>query len=464
MKPKQLFEKEISGYKPVYPLISLQAIVDEESSTTLAEVFAKYNHVYATFQDTIAATRCSVPDSLRHYGLWLSYELNGTLYTEWFKGSNVDAKDDDIWSNDDYWTYVPEAQVLNVDEEDLTTEYNLIKFKDREYDPYNYSGKGYKILRKDFVDGVNILVQDDFDSENTIYEIRYNFDLQGATITLPENATLLFIGGTLNNGTVTFDGGTILGVNTFEDCGDATFDGMWDEGLIMTINSSPMWWNGSAWSEIGSGGSSTAYSAEVTSVTTTNGDASATVALNDNTFEFTFDIPKGDKGDTGATGAAGTIEDFDVTATAVTSSTASASVNVSDNTMAFTFGIPSGGSSSTSIDIEPLVYGRYFYDSDEPYLRIYKTSSNLDNTPDDWMVNYDSSNGNIVITFDSTLTKNGSALSNYFVDLTPYTGELDTNDVLTLGIAAISSTSLTINERINGGNTNIYSFYFMICR
>jgi len=37
---------------------------------------------------------------------------------------------------------------------------------------------------------------------NTVYEIRYDFDLNGETINIPENCVLLFNEGTISNGTV----------------------------------------------------------------------------------------------------------------------------------------------------------------------------------------------------------------------------------------------------------------------
>ena len=38
---------------------------------------------------------------------------------------------------------------------------------------------------------------------NTVYEIRYDFDLNGATITIPEGCVLKFEGGTFKNGVIT---------------------------------------------------------------------------------------------------------------------------------------------------------------------------------------------------------------------------------------------------------------------
>lgn len=80
--------------------------------------------------------------------------------------------------------------------------YNVLKLADREYDEANFSGKGYKILRKNISDGKNILTQEMINDANTVYEIRYDFDLNGTEITIPEGCTLKFNGGSLCNGTL----------------------------------------------------------------------------------------------------------------------------------------------------------------------------------------------------------------------------------------------------------------------
>ena len=63
------------------------------------------------------------------------------------------------------------------------------------------------VLKKNIVNGKNILTQEMVSKSNTIYEIRYDFDLNGETITLPNNCVLKFEGGSLKNG-------TLIGVNT----------------------------------------------------------------------------------------------------------------------------------------------------------------------------------------------------------------------------------------------------------
>ena len=48
----------------------------------------------------------------------------------------------------------------------------------------------------------NVLIKDMINKPNTVYEIRYDFDLNGETIEIPENCTLRFTGGKLANGTL----------------------------------------------------------------------------------------------------------------------------------------------------------------------------------------------------------------------------------------------------------------------
>lgn len=91
------------------------------------------------------------------------------------------------------------------DEEDLTSEDGLLKIKNRNY----LNGKGFVILRqsKTRSGSKTILTQDHFNQKNTIYEIRYDFNLNGQTIKIPEGCTLMFTGGSLDNG-------CLLGTNT----------------------------------------------------------------------------------------------------------------------------------------------------------------------------------------------------------------------------------------------------------
>ena len=102
----------------------------------------------------------------------------------------------------------------NADNEDLEafvdpeTSNGVMRLKDRMYSPGTFSGKGYKILRQNIVSknrsSSNILTQDMINEPNTVYEIRYDFNINGAKIIIPQGCTLRFNGGSLfdstNNG------------------------------------------------------------------------------------------------------------------------------------------------------------------------------------------------------------------------------------------------------------------------
>ena len=100
--------------------------------------------------------------------------------------------------------------------EDLTVQENVLKFKDRDYEPNTFSGKGYKILRirNENCNTGNCLIQADIMDDSTVYEIRYDFDLQGNTIIMPKSAVLQFKGGSIKNGTLQGDNTIISGFTT----------------------------------------------------------------------------------------------------------------------------------------------------------------------------------------------------------------------------------------------------------
>lgn len=152
---------------------------------------------------------------LNKEGKWEIYQFTGKL-NQW---NNIT-----LWNNPFDWENYVVNSILP-DEEDLTkslpdTEGNAyLSLKDRKYEPDKYSGLGRKIIRKrivkveDPIEGTkekNLLLQDDFDSENTIYEIRYDFDLNNAIITIPKGCVLDFQGGSIKNGKVNFNGSQII--------------------------------------------------------------------------------------------------------------------------------------------------------------------------------------------------------------------------------------------------------------
>lgn len=105
--------------------------------------------------------------------------------------------------------------VNNPDEEDITSESlsngtSVLKFKDRDYVEGTFNGLGEIILRKNQVGIVNLLEQVNINKPNTVYIVRYDFCLGGATITLPKNSTLKFEGGSIDNGTIIGNNSSIV--------------------------------------------------------------------------------------------------------------------------------------------------------------------------------------------------------------------------------------------------------------
>lgn len=74
------------------------------------------------------------------------------------------------------------------DDEDIESvgqDLKVLKFADRAYNLETHIGMGYKILRRNIIDGKNILTQEMFNRTNTVYVIQYDFNLDGKTINLP---------------------------------------------------------------------------------------------------------------------------------------------------------------------------------------------------------------------------------------------------------------------------------------
>ena len=73
--------------------------------------------------------------------------------------------------------------------------------------------------------------------EDTIYEIRYDFDLAGGSVTIPSGCVLNFIGGKLSNGTLTGDG-TSVKTYSRENAifRGITFAGTWIDSDLTALN------------------------------------------------------------------------------------------------------------------------------------------------------------------------------------------------------------------------------------
>lgn len=155
---------------------------------------------------------------------YISYIINNTLYenmpTIYNKAITVEMLSDSVLQ------LIGHDSIVNFpDDEDLTTINNKLKFKDKQYNINNFSGLGRKILRKNMVDGINILTQSMINEPNTIYILQYNYCLDGKTITIPENSTIIYFGGKLYNGKLNLNKSIIIGNNGYNSIiGDIEID------------------------------------------------------------------------------------------------------------------------------------------------------------------------------------------------------------------------------------------------
>lgn len=281
---EKLYRKTSSGYEEVYNLNYIKNIIDSESSKSLTTILGSFNNIYIPYQDTVENTRNLIPKSMRRKGLWITYN-NGTKYiTEYYKGNLEDIQEH--WTDSLNWQIIPDLEfvqseasklpdgiitpdklspalqelikqnntVTNLpDDEDLQERNGVLSLKDRRYNHYIASGKGYKILRKNWVKSRNILTQDMISAESTIYEIRYDFDLNGGTINIPDNCILYFKGGTFRNGTL-FLRNTFIIPNspTIEDSIIASIKGAYIEGQLNYDKglNTIKWYSGGKWNTL----------------------------------------------------------------------------------------------------------------------------------------------------------------------------------------------------------------------
>ena len=276
------------------------------------EDFINITDKYDTYNISLLEAINLVPILQRKNGLVITFQdVEGNWRIYQFRGDITEFFEENKWFDlYDYRNYI--VQSIVPDEEDLTASTpdengnSLVYLKDRVYDPISFSGKGYKILRKNIQsinivstkititevpssDGTlsftinsketqvavsettdnttelvaqkvatalqdsmteynvsidaslitltrkssdsvtpsvfsasttgvvctitdstkrefrNILMSNMINQPNTIYEIRYNFDLDGKTITIPNNCVLYFTSGKFYNGSISMD-------------------------------------------------------------------------------------------------------------------------------------------------------------------------------------------------------------------------------------------------------------------
>lgn len=228
MENQQLIKKDRSAnsYSKIFPWTFTDLVLDRVTKESLDNILVRNNFIALPYVGSKAATRLQVPMKNRRRGIWLSYiDYAGTLTVEYYNDNNLD---DNHWQDSSYWLpyNVAEFQPASVglsalaqevfdwinsqitaavklNPEDLQKNSSgQIEEANRAYDTSTFSGLGYRILRKNIQSNKNVLTQSKINMPNNVYKIRYDFDLNGATINLPANSVLQFVGGSIKNGTL----------------------------------------------------------------------------------------------------------------------------------------------------------------------------------------------------------------------------------------------------------------------
>lgn len=208
---KQYNEADYSGLGRIYLRKNIYTVVDPSTGAVInvnlltQSMLAKENTTYIIQYDyNLNKQTISIPE-----GSVLLFEGgsidNGTINCN---GTTIVGK----FSGNATIVGTYSFQDAQADEEDITqNQSSVLKFKDRKYEPDKYSGLGRVILRKNIVEiddpiygkvTKNILFQGMIAQANIIYEIRYDYNLNGNTVTIPEGCILDMRGGSVTNGTI----------------------------------------------------------------------------------------------------------------------------------------------------------------------------------------------------------------------------------------------------------------------
>lgn len=181
---------------------------------------------------TLATAVKNVPPAERFGGQKITFKTDAGWVTYQNTSLSVDNYEDvDNWVLDSGVNVEGDVTITNnPDYEDLTqNNQNELKFADKEYSAATFSGLGRVYLRKNIISNKNVLTQAMLADENTIYIIQYDYDLNEAEITIPNNCILKFDGGSLNNGKI-IGQRTIIDAELFKVFGEdlelgGSFDG-----------------------------------------------------------------------------------------------------------------------------------------------------------------------------------------------------------------------------------------------
>lgn len=176
----------------IYPITSTRAVYTPEGETLDSYLKDGYFHGADLRGYKTVSNVTDLPTTENQFG-WL---IGEDLYV--WVGTGGDTLGG-LYQNCGHFRtpYVPDDEDLFADSD------NELKLKDRTVED---GGMGYVILRKNKAFAEQVIYTD------TIYEVRYDFSLDGESVTIPTGCVLKFNGGSLSNG-------TLVGDDTFIEAG-----------------------------------------------------------------------------------------------------------------------------------------------------------------------------------------------------------------------------------------------------
>ncbi len=182
---------------------------------------------------------------------------------------------------------------------------DFAELSNKTYNPDTYSGMGRVIIRKNMVNGVNVLTQEMVNQANTIYEIRYDFDLNGNEIIIPARCTLDFQGGKIvGNGKVVFSNTKFDGILKLSDgfADSIVLEGTYEEGQVLMVEDRLKYWKDNKWNNVAD---DTNFTVKSTETLPAGQLAEVILTTVEDVTAFSFKIPRGLTGERGAPGING---------------------------------------------------------------------------------------------------------------------------------------------------------------
>ena len=96
----QLIKTTGQGKENVFPRTRIQDLFDDTSGQKLIDILRSFNMMFVPYLGNKSYTRNQISPELRRQGLWLTYVIDNTVYTEWY---GEVAIDDTNWGSDSNW-------------------------------------------------------------------------------------------------------------------------------------------------------------------------------------------------------------------------------------------------------------------------------------------------------------------------------------------------------------------------